>query len=142
MELGYNKIRDDNDCVKIALYVNNYKIDESEIIESEIDDGKLILGQSGIELLFVKHGILYYIKPDNGEYNYYTYNPRSKKIKLYKPELFYKKRNNLLGILDNGDVVFSNSVEYFSCSESIYARAQFVVPKSMPRILAIQESQK
>jgi hypothetical protein len=104
MKLEYNKRSDGNCCVKTALYANNNKVDEADI-ESDILKST---GFSNIQPLFVKRGILYYAKTVGEESNFYSYEPISKKKFLYKPELFYKNNNELLGILDNGDIIFSN----------------------------------
>ena len=105
LKVEYSNKSKGNRCVDTGLYANNDKIDEG----GRPSDTYISTGISNIDLLFVKNGILYYGKTIGERYDFYTYNPISKKVALYKPELFSNMDNELLGIFDNGDIVFDNS---------------------------------
>jgi len=109
LKVEYSSKSKGNRCVDIALYSNNDKIDEG----GRPSDTYISTGISNIDLLFVKNGLLYYGKTNGERYDFYSYNPISKKIALYKPELFSNTDNELLGILDNGDIIFDNSSGIF-----------------------------
>lgn len=102
LKVEYSNKSKGNRCVDTALYANNDKIDEG----GRPSDTYISTGISNIDLLFVKNGILYYGKTIGERYDFYSYNPISKKTTLYKPELFSNMDNELLGILDNGDIIF------------------------------------
>jgi hypothetical protein len=104
IKVEYRQKDNGNRCITTALYSNNDKIDESNLVS----DVFISVGHSDIEPLFVKNGILYYGKTVDKIYSFYSYNPTSKKISLYKPELFSNNENEPLGILDDGSVVFDN----------------------------------
>ncbi len=101
LKVEYRKDSSGNRCVRFALYSNNDEIDEGALP----DETDISIGLSNIQPLFIKNGILYY----SAKSDYYSYNPLSKSSVPYKPELFHNSENALLGILDNGDVIFSNS---------------------------------
>lgn len=105
LKIEYNQKSNGNRCVKTALYANNNKIDEADLLT----DVEISVGVSNIEPLFVKNGIFYYIKTIGEKSDFYSYNSTNKKVTLFRPELFGDNQNELLGILDNGDVIFSNS---------------------------------
>ena len=105
LTVEYIKASNGNRCVNTALFSNNDKIDEG----GRPIDLYISTSVSNIDLLFVNNGILYYGKLIGGKYNFYSYDPISKKAALYKPELFNNNENDLLGILDTGDIIFSNS---------------------------------
>lgn len=109
MKLEYNKKGDGNCCTKTALYANDDRVDEADI-ESDV---LISVGFSNIHPLFVKNGILYYVKTVGEESNFYSYDPTSKTSSLYNPNLFLNNDNNLQGILDNGDVIFRDSAAIF-----------------------------
>ena len=103
--MEYIKNSNGNRCVNTALFSNNDKVDEG----GRPDDTSVSIGMGNIDLLFTKDGILYYAKTVGEKYNYYSYDPINKITNLYKPELFGNTENSLLGIFDNGDVVFRTS---------------------------------
>lgn len=105
----YVNTKDGNCCVKTAIYANNTKIDEADVTS----DIEASVGMSSINPLFVKNGILYYIKAVGESSNFYGYDPIRQKSFLFKPDLFTNNDNELLGILDNGDIIFSNSSGIF-----------------------------
>ena len=109
LKVEYSNKSNGNRCVDTALYANNDKIDEG----GRPSDTYISTGISNIDLLFVKNGILYYGKTIGEKYDFYTYNPISKKVALYKLELFSNMDNELLGIFDNGDIIFDNSSGIF-----------------------------
>jgi hypothetical protein len=111
VEIKYNSTDESNGCSRVELYSNNDKVDEGYLMSDlEASFG----GANNIELLFVKNGILYYNKTlDYKDMGTYSYDPVGKKISLYKPELFNNNENRLLAILDNGDIIFSNSKGIF-----------------------------
>ncbi len=109
LKVEYSNKSNGNRCVDTALYANNDKIDEG----GRPSDTYISTGTSNIDLLFTKNGILYYGKTVGEKYDFYSYNPIGKKVSLYKPELFSNTDNELLGIFDNGDIVFDNSNGFF-----------------------------
>ncbi len=97
-----------NCCVRTALYANDTKIDEADV-----NDLEARVGVSDITPLFAKKGILYYAKTVGDKTSYYSYNPINQNASLFKPELFNNNDNELLGILDNGDIIFTDSLGIF-----------------------------
>ena len=105
----YINSKEGNCCVKTAIYANNTKIDEADVTS----DIEASMGLSSINPLFVKNGILYYVKSVGQTSEFYAYDPVQRETSLFKPELFAGNNNELIGILDNGDIIFSNSQGIF-----------------------------
>lgn len=109
LKIEYSKKSNGNRCVKTALYSNNDKVDEADLLT----DVEISVGISNIQPLFIKNGIFYYTKTTAEKSDYYTYNPISKKSALYNPGILQNGENGLAGILDNGDIIFGNSKGIF-----------------------------
>ena len=99
-----------NCCVKTAIYANDSKIDEADITS----DILARTGWSNVNPLFMQNGILYYSKTVGEKTNFYSYDSTLQTTSLFKPELFSNNYKELLGILDNGDIIFSDSVGIYS----------------------------
>ena len=112
LKVEFIKASNGNRCVDTALYSNNDKVDEG----GRPTDVYISTGVSNIDPLFIKNGVLYYGKMVGEKYEFYSYNPINKQSALFKPELFGNNENELLGILDNEDIVFDNSIGIFKNS--------------------------